>query len=129
MVVVLPLPMACCRPLVIDIVDPYCQTNGKRLGKVDFEEFVAVGDENFPLVGPEDETSAIALNYTSGTTGNPKGVVSSHRGAYMNSLGNLLSWDMRAHSPFLHIVPMYHCNAWCFPWAITANAGSVLGCT
>ncbi|KAM3568621.1 hypothetical protein VYU27_009257, partial [Nannochloropsis oceanica] len=114
------------RPLVVDIVDRHYLGEGKRLGKWEFEEFLAQGDDGFELQGPEDEGDAIALSYTSGTTGDPKGVVTHHRGAYLNSLANIISWraGMPQHAVFLHIVPMFHCNGWCFPWAITALAGT-----
>ena len=91
---------------------------------MDYEEFLATGDPAFPEVTPEDEWEAIALNYTSGTTGNPKGVVYHHRGAYLNALGNVLVWGMRQHPVYLWTLPMFHCNGWCFPWTITAMAGT-----
>ncbi len=73
---------------------------------------------------PSDEWNAISLNYTSGTTGNPKGVVCHHRGAYMNAVGNVLTWDMQRHPVYLWTLPMFHCNGWCFPWTIAAQAGT-----
>ncbi len=73
---------------------------------------------------PEDEWDAISLNYTSGTTGNPKGVVYHHRGAYLNALGNVLAWNMPPHPVYLWTLPMFHCNGWCFPWTVTALAGT-----
>jgi fatty-acyl-CoA synthase len=111
------------KPLVVDIVDP-AGPGGARLGNIDYEAFLAGGDPAFPELTPTDEWDAIALNYTSGTTGNPKGVVYHHRGAYLNALGNILVWDLRHHPVYLWTLPMFHCNGWCFPWAITALAGT-----
>ena len=111
------------KPIVIDIVDAM-GPGGDRLGEMDYESFLATGDPAFPEVTPEDEWDAIALNYTSGTTGNPKGVVYHHRGAYLNALGNILVWGMRQHPTYLWTLPMFHCNGWCFPWTITAVAGT-----
>jgi fatty-acyl-CoA synthase len=111
------------KPLVVDIVDP-TGPGGARLGNIDYEAFLAGGDPAFPELTPTDEWDAIALNYTSGTTGNPKGVVYHHRGAYLNALGNILVWDLRHHPVYLWTLPMFHCNGWCFPWAITALAGT-----
>jgi fatty-acyl-CoA synthase len=111
------------KPLVIDIADPM-GPGGERLGAMDYEEFLAAGDPAFQEITPEDEWEAIALNYTSGTTGNPKGVVYHHRGAYLNALGNVLVWGMRQHPVYLWTLPMFHCNGWCFPWTITAMAGT-----
>src|SRR6266446_3170057 len=110
-------------PLVIDIADTM-GPGGDRLGEIDYEAFLASGDPEFPEVMPRDEWDAIALNYTSGTTGNPKGVVYHHRGAYLNALGNVLVWGMRHHPVYLWPLPMFHCNGWCFPWTITALAGT-----
>jgi fatty-acyl-CoA synthase len=111
------------KPIVIDIVDAM-GPGGKRVGEMDYEAFLATGDPAFPEVTPEDEWDAIALNYTSGTTGNPKGVVYHHRGAYLNALGDALVWGMRQHPVYLWTLPMFHCNGWCFPWTITAMAGT-----
>ena len=111
------------KPLVIDIADAM-GPGGGRLGEMDYEAFLASGDPEFPEVMPQDEWEAIALNYTSGTTGNPKGVVYHHRGAYLNALGNVLVWGMRHHPVYLWTLPMFHCNGWCFPWTITALAGT-----
>jgi 3-(methylthio)propionyl---CoA ligase len=111
------------KPLVVDIVDP-AGPGGARLGKIDYEAFLAGGDPSFAELTPADEWDAIALNYTSGTTGNPKGVVYHHRGAYLNALGNILVWDLRQHPVYLWTLPMFHCNGWCFPWTITALAGT-----
>jgi fatty-acyl-CoA synthase len=111
------------KPVVIDIPDSQ-GPGGDRLGELDYEAFLASGDPKFPEVTPEDEWEPIALNYTSGTTGNPKGVVYHHRGAYLNALGNILVWGMRQHPVYLWTLPMFHCNGWCFPWTITALAGT-----
>jgi len=111
------------KPIVIDIDDP-AGPGGARLGDMDYETFLAAGDPRFPEVTPQDEWEAIALNYTSGTTGNPKGVVYHHRGAYLNALGNILVWGMRQHPVYLWTLPMFHCNGWCFPWTITTLAGT-----
>jgi fatty-acyl-CoA synthase len=111
------------KPIVIDIADTM-GPGGERLGTMDYEEFLATGDPAFQEITPEDEWDAIALNYTSGTTGNPKGVVYHHRGAYLNALGNVLVWGMRQHPVYLWTLPMFHCNGWCFPWTITAMAGT-----
>ena len=117
------LDKAKARPIVID-VDDVLAKGGERLGKEDYDSFIAKGDPDYDWQLPEDEWSAIALNYTSGTTGNPKGVVYHHRGAYLNALGNALSWDMRRHPTYLWTLPMFHCNGWCFPWTVTAYAGT-----
>ena len=111
------------RPSVIDIVDPQ-GPGGKRLGETDYESFIAAGDPQFDWQLPADEWQAIALNYTSGTTGNPKGVVYHHRGAYLNALSNILVWNMPRHPAYLWTLPMFHCNGWCFPWTVTAQAGT-----
>src|SRR6266481_2817326 len=111
------------KPIVIDIVDAM-GPGGDRLGEMDDESFLATDDPAFPEVTPEDEWDAIALNYTSGTTGNPKGVVYHHRGAYLNALGNILVWGMPQHPVYLWTLAMFHCNGWCFPWTVTALAGT-----
>ena len=90
----------------------------------DYEQLLASGDPEFAWQGPADEWQAIALSYTSGTTGNPKGVVTHHRGAYLNALGNALTWNMPAHPRYLWTLPMFHCNGWCFPWTLAAVAGT-----
>jgi 3-(methylthio)propionyl---CoA ligase len=110
------------KPLVIDIVDPAAP--GERLGAIDYEAFLADGDPDFAGVPPRDEWDALALNYTSGTTGNPKGVVYHHRGAYLLAFGNILAWGMPQHPVYLWTLPMFHCNGWCFPWTVTALAGT-----
>ena len=112
------------RPLVIDVVDPVYTGDGELLGEMDYEALLAGGDENFAWSPPADEWDAIALNYTSGTTGNPKGVVFHHRGAHLNALNNILDWSMPKHSVYLWTVPMFHCNGWCFTWTLAANAGT-----
>jgi fatty-acyl-CoA synthase len=109
--------------LVIDIDDALAPP-GKMLGACDYESFIAGGDPDYPWRNPDDEWDAIALNYTSGTTGNPKGVVYHHRGAYLNALGNVLVWGMTQHPVYLWTLPMFHCNGWCFPWTVTALAGT-----
>jgi fatty-acyl-CoA synthase len=111
------------KPVVVDIADA-SGPGGERLGEMDYEEWLATGDPDFPGLTPGDEWEAIALNYTSGTTGNPKGVVYHHRGAYLNALGNVLVWGMRQHPVYLWTLPMFHCNGLCFPWTVTAMAGT-----
>ena len=111
------------KPLVIDIDDALA-VGGKKLGAMDYEAFLAEGDPTYAGERPADEWEAIALNYTSGTTGNPKGVVYHHRGAYLNALGNILVWSMPQHPVYLWTLPMFHCNGWCFPWTVTAMAGT-----
>jgi fatty-acyl-CoA synthase len=111
------------RPLVIDIDDP-SHSGGTLLGKMDYEAFLRQGDPEFAWSLPEDEFDPISLNYTSGTTGNPKGVVTHHRGAYLNAISQIVSWGMPAHSVYLWTLPMFHCNGWCFPWTMAANAGT-----
>ena len=111
------------RPLVIDIDDALA-VGGKKLGALDYEQFLLEGDPTWPGERPADEWEAIALNYTSGTTGNPKGVVYHHRGAYLNAIGNILVWSMPQHPVYLWTLPMFHCNGWCFPWTVTAMAGT-----
>jgi len=110
------------RPLVIDIDDPL-GPGGKRLGTIDYEGFIAGGDPEYAWAHPADEWDAISLNYTSGTTGNPKGVVYHHRGAYLNALSNIIDWGMPRHAVYLWTLPMFHCNGWCFAWTMAANAG------
>ena len=117
------LTLAKNRPAVIDVDDP-AFTGGKLLGEKDYEALLGEGDPDHPWGGPADEWQAIALGYTSGTTGNPKGVVTHHRGAYLNALGNIITWAMPHHSVYLWTLPMFHCNGWCFPWSMAANAGT-----
>jgi fatty-acyl-CoA synthase len=113
------------RPIeVIDVEDPEYSGAGRRLGGTTYEELLAEGEPAYAWRWPADEWDAIALNYTSGTTGNPKGVVYHHRGAYLNGVGNILVWGMPHHAVYLWTLPMFHCNGWCFPWTIAANAGT-----
>ena len=109
-------------PIVIDIEDPVVN-GGSRLGTIEYEEFLQTGDPGFNWIFPNDEWDAISLNYTSGTTGNPKGVVYHHRGAYLNALSNITGWQMGDHPRYLWTLPMFHCNGWCFPWSLAAVAG------
>ena len=111
------------RPLVIDIDDPEYSGPGERLGQTDYEALLAEGEPEYAWQPPADEWNAISLNYTSGTTGNPKGVVYHHRGAYLNAVCNIVTWGMPQHSVYLWTLPMFHCNGWCFPWTMAANAG------
>ncbi|MFN5097188.1 acyl-CoA synthetase [Limnohabitans sp.] len=112
------------RPLlVIDVQDALYTGATEPLGSVTYEAFVARGDADFAWSLPGDEWDAIALNYTSGTTGNPKGVVYHHRGAATNAISNILEWDMPKHAAYLWTLPMFHCNGWCFPWTVAARAG------
>ncbi|MCH9036877.1 MAG: AMP-binding protein, partial [Chloroflexi bacterium] len=111
--------------LVIDIDDELAE-GGELLGEMDYEAFLEEGDPDYQWQPPDDEWQALALNYTSGTTGNPKGVVYHHRGAYLNALGNILAWSMPSHPNYLWTLPMFHCSGWCFPWAVTALAGTYL---
>jgi fatty-acyl-CoA synthase len=108
------------RPLVVDVADALAPEGGERLGEVEYEAFLAGGDPGFPWRPPADEWDAIALNYTSGTTGNPKGVVCHHRGAFLNALGNALVMGLGPDSVYLWTLPMFHCNGWSYTWAVTA---------
>lgn len=110
------------KPLVIDIDDPSYE-GGELIGSLDYEAFIAEGDPEYVWQLPDNEWDAITLNYTSGTTGDPKGVVYHHRGAYLNAMSNIVSWNMGHHPVYLWTLPMFHCNGWCFPWAIAATAG------
>lgn len=111
------------KPIVIDIVDPN-EAGGELLGKMDYDTLLATGDINFDWQLPSDEWNAISLNYTSGTTGNPKGVVYHHRGAYLNAMGNIVAWELQKHPVYLWTLPMFHCNGWCFPWTLAAVGGT-----
>jgi fatty-acyl-CoA synthase len=111
------------RPIVIDIDDKEYDGAGELLGGTSYEALLAEGDAEYAWQPPADEWMAIALNYTSGTTGNPKGVVYHHRGAYLNGVCNILTWSMPQHSIYLWTLPMFHGNGWCFPWTMAANAG------
>ena len=108
---------------VINIADASFE-NGVMVGTDTYDNLLTEGDENDPWTWPDDEWNAISLNYTSGTTGDPKGVVYHHRGAYINALGNMLDWNMGKHPVYLWTLPMFHCNGWCFPWTIAAAAGT-----
>ena len=109
--------------LVVEVQDVLYGPASASLGGVDYEEFLSGGDAHFAWSLPADEWDAIALNYTSGTTGNPKGVVYHHRGAASNAISNVLEWDMPKHAVYLWTLPMFHCNGWCFPWTVAARAG------
>jgi fatty-acyl-CoA synthase len=109
-------------PLVVDVDDPLAD-GGRLIGELDYETFLAQGDPHFEWTLPADEWDAIALNYTSGTTGNPKGVVTHHRGAYLNAVSNVVTWSMPQHPVYLWTLPMFHCNGWCFPWTLALQAG------
>ena len=109
--------------LVVDVNDPEFN-GGDAIGSMDYERLLAEGDPDFRYTPPADEWDAISLSYTSGTTGDPKGVVYHHRGAYLNAVGNTMVWDMSGHPVYLWTLPMFHCNGWCFPWTITACAGT-----
>ncbi|ASI67330.1 MULTISPECIES: acyl-CoA synthetase [Diaphorobacter] len=109
--------------LLIDVEDAVYGPAAQRLGTLTYEDFLAQGDAQFAWELPGDEWDAIALNYTSGTTGNPKGVVYHHRGAHTNAVSNVLEWDMPKHAVYLWTLPMFHCNGWCFPWTVAARAG------
>ncbi len=110
------------KPFVID-VDDASYAGGSRIGEIEYEAAVAHGDPSFAPRYPDDEWNAIALSYTSGTTGNPKGVVTHHRGAYLNGVSNILAGNLGQHPVYLWTLPMFHCNGWCFPWTIAAAAG------
>jgi fatty-acyl-CoA synthase len=110
------------RPFVID-VDDAAYPGGKRIGEIEYEDALSQGDPAFVARMPQDEWDAIALSYTSGTTGNPKGVVTHHRGAYLNAVSNILAGNLGQHPVYLWTLPMFHCNGWCFPWTVAAAAG------
>jgi fatty-acyl-CoA synthase len=112
------------KPLIIDYDDPEYDGPGQLLGEIEYEAFVAEGDPNFAWAPPDDEWDAISLNYTSGTTGDPKGVVYHHRGAHLLAMGNVLTGGMGRHPVYLWTLPMFHCNGWCFPWSISVAAGT-----
>ena len=117
------LPQIGRKLLVVDIADSEAEA-GERLGEIDYESFLAGGDPDFAWAMPDDEWDAISLNYTSGTTGNPKGVVYHHRGAYLNALSNIVGWNMGHHPVYLWTLPMFHCNGWCYPWSLAAVGGT-----
>jgi fatty-acyl-CoA synthase len=110
------------KPFVIDVDDQWF-AGGKRIGGIEYEDALLQGDPDFAVRLPQDEWDAIALSYTSGTTGNPKGVVTHHRGAYLNAVSNILAGNLGQHPVYLWTLPMFHCNGWCFPWTIAAAAG------
>ena len=111
------------KPILIDIDDPLAP-EGELLGELSYEQFRMTGSTNFQIVELLDEWDTISINYTSGTTGNPKGVIYHYRGAYLNALGNCIEWDMNVHPVYLWTLPMFHCNGWCFPWTIAAKVGT-----
>jgi fatty-acyl-CoA synthase len=111
------------KPLVIDIDDPHFN-EGQLIGSLTYDQLLEEGDSDFESIRPNNEWDAISLNYTSGTTGDPKGVVYHYRGAYLNAVSNVMSWSMGEHPVYLWTLPMFHCNGWCFPWSIAATAGT-----
>jgi len=117
------LALATVTPFVIDVDDALFEGAGDPIGSVEYEAFIAAGDPAHAWRMPDDEWDAICLNYTSGTTGNPKGVVYHHRGAHTNAVSNILEWDLPLHPVYLWTLPMFHCNGWCFPWTVAARAG------
>jgi len=117
------LSLAKVKPLIIDIDDPTFE-GGELIGSLEYEALIASGSADFAWQMPEDEWQAISLNYTSGTTGNPKGVVYHHRGAYLTAMNMALAWDMNKYPVFMTIVPMFHCNGWCFTWTTALMAGA-----
>jgi fatty-acyl-CoA synthase len=112
------------KPLVVDVDDLLYQGPGNRLGEIEYEEFLATSSEDFAWTPPGDESAAIALNYTSGTTGNPKGVIYHHRGAFLEVVGNVMAWPLPPRAVYLWTLPMFHCNGWCYTWAVTAMGGT-----
>ena len=112
------------RPPVVEVIDSEWDGTGKPIGSLDYESLLASGDPDYAWQPPHDEWDAIALNYTSGTTGDPKGVVYHHRGAHLNALNNVLNWNLPRHAVYLWTLPMFHCNGWCFPWSVAAVAGT-----
>ncbi len=118
------LKMTSRRPVIIDYADPVFTGLGSRLSDTEYEDFLLTGDPEFAWKMPDDEWDAITLNYTSGTTGNPKGVVYHHRGAYLLAMGNTLAGNMAKHPRYLWTLPMFHCDGWCFGWTIPVLAGT-----
>jgi fatty-acyl-CoA synthase len=111
------------KPLIIDVDDPEF-SGGEFIGEMEYEKFLEQGDADYDWQLPEDEWQAISLGYTSGTTGDPKGVVTHHRGAHLNAVSNILSWNMSVHPVYLWTLPLFHCNGWCFPWTVAALSGT-----
>jgi fatty-acyl-CoA synthase len=111
------------KPFVVDYDDPEYDGHGERIGAIEYETFLATADETYQRMAPLDEWDAITLNYTSGTTGDPKGVVYHHRGANLLAVGNVVTADMGRHPVYLWTLPMFHCNGWCFPWSVSVKAG------
>jgi fatty-acyl-CoA synthase len=118
------LALASVKPILITYDDPVYEGAGETLSGTDYEAFLSRGDPDFDWSMPTDEWDAIALNYTSGTTGDPKGVVYHHRGAYLLAQGNIITCGMAKHPVYLWTLPMFHCNGWCFPWSLSAVAGT-----
>ena len=119
------------KPLIIDIVDPAARAGGKpedRLGAQTYGEFLATGDSDYPWVLPQDEWQSLSLNYTSGTSGRPKGVLYHHRGAYLMSLGTVAGWNVPAHPTYLYTVPLFHCNGWGHAWTLAIVGGTAVMC-
>src|SRR5205814_9642342 len=112
------------RPLVIEVDDALYDGPRDRLGEVEYEAFLQTGSPDFEWAPPTDESAPLALNYTSGPTGNPKGVVYHHRGAFLNAMGNAITFGLDRHSVYLWTLPMFHCNGWTYTWAVTAIAGT-----
>jgi len=117
------LTMASVKPLVVDVPDA-AFPGARTIGDLDYESLVAEGDPDYPWTPPDDEWRAIALSYTSGTTGNPKGVVTHHRGAHLTAVSNIISWNMGSYPVYLWTLPMFHCNGWCMPWSLAATNGT-----
>jgi 3-(methylthio)propionyl---CoA ligase len=118
------LALAKVKPYVIDLDDPEYSGPGERIGAIEYDDFIKDGDPNFAWQMPDDEWDAISLNYTSGTTGDPKGVVYHHRGAYLLAVGNVVTCAMGKHPVYLWTLPMFHCNGWCFTWSLSVVAGT-----
>ncbi|MGB0385684.1 MAG: acyl-CoA synthetase [Ardenticatenaceae bacterium] len=112
------------RPLLVIDIDDALAEGGQLLGEKEYEAFLEEGDPEFEWGLPKEEWQAISLNYTSGTTGNPKGVVYHHRGTYLNAVSNILAWDLGKHPVYLWTLPMFHCNGWCYPWTLAAAVGT-----
>ena len=121
------LELAKNKPLIIDIYDKFAdQSMLKQIGEKEYEDFLSTGDDNYVWKRPKDEWQAISLSYTSGTTGNPKGVVYHHRGSYLMSTGSAIAWNMPNRLNFLTVVPMFHCNGWGYPWTIPMLNGRTI---